>query len=213
MGKREEVLVKWDKDKKWEELKEIKSVFVNPDDTIDPIPGVRYFMSECGGSKQPLKEEIIAMIISFLLTGIVPLLMALAVIGWYSVRARVVLLLSFLSLLIPCKVYDTSVLKWKIWDTLFDYFSYSIVFDEPMDKHTKYLFAEYPHGVTPLGCIVSGFAFPHFSPEIPCYISTRIPLVSSLIPLSDYQKCSDHSLLWNGIEMDWMYYSHKREHS
>ena len=68
--------------------KEIKSVFVNPDDTIDPIPGVRYFMSECGGSKQPLKEEIIAMIISFLLTGIVPLLMALAVIGWYSVRAR-----------------------------------------------------------------------------------------------------------------------------
>lgn len=68
--------------------KEIKSVFVNPDDTINPIPGVRYFMSECGGSKQPMKEEITAMIISFLLTGVVPLLIVLAVIGWYSVRAR-----------------------------------------------------------------------------------------------------------------------------
>lgn len=48
-----------------------------------------------------------------------------------------------------------------------------------MKKH--YLFAEYPHGVyvfllllissTPIGCIVSGFAFPHFSPYVPCYIS------------------------------------------
>lgn len=68
--------------------REIKSIYINPNDVVDPVPGVRYFMTECGGSKQPLKDEIIAMVISFLLTGVVPLLIVLTVIGWYSVRAR-----------------------------------------------------------------------------------------------------------------------------
>lgn len=31
---------------------------------------------------------------------------------------------------------------------------------------------------SPIGCIISGFAFPHFSPDIPCYISLQ---TSSLI--------------------------------
>lgn len=35
----------------------------------------------------------------------------------------VIFALSFLTLLIPVKVYDLSVLKWKIWDCLFDYYS------------------------------------------------------------------------------------------
>lgn len=53
-----------------------------------------------------------------------------------------------------------------------------------MDMKKHYLYAEYPHGVyffsfaviprTPIGCIVSGFAFPHFSPYIPCYISPSL---------------------------------------
>ena len=35
----------------------------------------------------------------------------------------VIFALSFLTLLIPVKVYDVSVLRWKIWDCLFDYYS------------------------------------------------------------------------------------------
>ena len=99
----------------------------------DPVPGVRYFMSENGGSKQSLLSEIMAVCINFLFTGLVPFLMCLSVIAWYSVRARsmslsacfplVIFALSFLTLLIPVKVYDANVLRWRIWHCLFDYFS------------------------------------------------------------------------------------------
>ena len=41
-----------------------------------------------GGSKQPWYGELLAMCINFLFAGIVPFLMILCVIGWYSVRAR-----------------------------------------------------------------------------------------------------------------------------
>lgn len=57
----------------------------------------------------------------------------LAFVAWYSVRARsnftvslsflVLFALSFLTLLIPVKIYDINVLRWKVWDCLFDYFS------------------------------------------------------------------------------------------
>ena len=143
MSKREQVPVKWDKDKKWEELqelcfcvivrKEIKTVYVNPEDEVVAEPGIRYFMSENGGSKQPFLEELTAMILSILFSGVVAILTIIFIIGYYSKKARstfaiidlrvVVLLLSLLTLLIPCKVYDVSVLKWKIWNCLYDYFS------------------------------------------------------------------------------------------
>ena len=143
MSRREETLVKWDKDKKWEELylffgivihrKEIKSVFVDPEGYIEAQPGVRYFLSHNGGSKQSKGSEFLAMCISFLFTGIIPFMIILAFVAWYSVRARsnftvslsflVLFALSFLTLLIPVKIYDINVLRWKVWDCLFDYFS------------------------------------------------------------------------------------------
>ena len=113
--------------------KETKVQYVEPKGSIDHVAGVRYFMSENGGSKQPWYGEVIAKFINFLFAGIVPFLMILCVIGWYSVRARsddssfaswiVIFALSFLTLLIPVKVYDKDVLQWKIWDSLYDYFS------------------------------------------------------------------------------------------
>lgn len=45
-------------------------------------------MSENGGSKQSILSEIMAVCINFLFTGLVPFLMCLSVIAWYSVRAR-----------------------------------------------------------------------------------------------------------------------------
>lgn len=77
----------------------------------------------------------------------------------------VIFALSFLTLLIPVKVYDANVLRWKVWHCLFDYFSLyapllsftpsSIIFDDKFDRKQKYLYAEYPHGV---------YSFlPHFS--------------------------------------------------
>ena len=113
--------------------KEIKNVLVDQSTYTDPIPGVRYFMTENGGSKQSILSEILAVCINFLFTGLVPFLICLSIIAWYSVRARCMLLLclfsvvifalSFLTLLIPVKVYDANVLRWKIWNCLFDYFS------------------------------------------------------------------------------------------
>ena len=144
MSRHEEVTVKWDKNKKWEEVyafldgcvtirKEVKSVLFNSETDSIPTPGVRYFMTDHGGSKQSLLSEIGAVCINFLFTGLVPFLIILSIIAWYSVRARctsclafvflVIFALSFLTLLIPVKVYDKSVLTWKIWNCLFDYFS------------------------------------------------------------------------------------------
>ena len=105
MSERKETLVKWDKDKKWEELqrfddsficrKEIKSVFVEPEGDIQAEPGVRYFLSKNGGSKQSMGSEILAMFISFLFVGVVPLLFCLVFMAWYSVRARSIPFFSF----------------------------------------------------------------------------------------------------------------------
>ena len=61
MSRHEEVTVKWDKNKKWEEVysfmdgymtlrKEVKSVLFNSETDSVPKPGVRYFMTDHGGS-------------------------------------------------------------------------------------------------------------------------------------------------------------------
>ena len=68
--------------------KEIKNVLVDQSTYTDPIPGVRYFMTENGGSKQSILSEILAVCINFLFTGLVPFLICLSIIAWYSVRAR-----------------------------------------------------------------------------------------------------------------------------
>ena len=68
--------------------KETKVQYVEPKGSIDHVAEVRYFMSENGGSKQPWYEDLLALCINFLFAGIVPFLMILCVIGWYSVRAR-----------------------------------------------------------------------------------------------------------------------------
>ena len=99
MSRHEEVTVKWDKNKKWEEVysfmdgymtlrKEVKSVLFNSETDSVPKPGVRYFMTDHGGSKQSLLSEIGAVCINFLFTGLVPFLIILSIIAWYSVRAR-----------------------------------------------------------------------------------------------------------------------------
>ncbi|KAM7457018.1 hypothetical protein BLSTO_02226 [Blastocystis sp. subtype 1] len=175
MSKPAEVLVKWDKDKKWEEIKETKVQYVEPKGSIDHVAGVRYFMSENGGSKQPWYGELLAMCINFLFAGIAPFLMILCVIGWYSVRARIIFALSFLTLLIPVKVYDRDVLQWKMWDSLFDYFSYSIIFDHKLDTKQHYLYAEYPHGDAHwLHCV---------GIRLPALLSLRSLLHIPIIPL------------------------------
>lgn len=61
---------------------------LSPDGTLEAQPGVRYFLSENGGSKQSKGAEILAMCITFLFAGIVPFLIILGIIAWYSVRAR-----------------------------------------------------------------------------------------------------------------------------
>ena len=53
-----------------------------------PKPGVRYFFTENGGSKQSFWSEVLAVFISFFFSGIVPLLIILFFVGWLSVRAR-----------------------------------------------------------------------------------------------------------------------------
>lgn len=101
--------------------------------TTVPEPGVRYFLTENGGSRQSWISEIGALILSFFFAGIMPLLIILFFIGWLSVKARSsyqlfvllveVFALSFLTLLIPIKTYDIKVLKWKLWNCLYNYFS------------------------------------------------------------------------------------------
>lgn len=101
--------------------------------TTVPEPGVRYFLTEKGGSRQSWISEIGALILSFFFAGIMPLLIILFFIGWLSVKARSsyqlfvllveVFALSFLTLLIPIKTYDIKVLKWKLWNCLYNYFS------------------------------------------------------------------------------------------
>mgnify|MGYP004473995151 len=56
--------------------------------TTVPKPGVRYFFTENGGSKQSFWSEVLAIFISFFFAGIVPLLIILFFVGWLSVRAR-----------------------------------------------------------------------------------------------------------------------------
>ena len=68
--------------------KELKVQYVEPKGSVEHVAGVRYFMSENGGSKQSWYGELLAMFLNFLFAGIVPFLMILCLIGWYSVRAR-----------------------------------------------------------------------------------------------------------------------------
>lgn len=68
--------------------KEIKSVYVKPGEDITAKPGIRYFMSENGGSKQPFSEEIAAMVISILFSGVVAILTVLGIVAYYSKKAR-----------------------------------------------------------------------------------------------------------------------------
>jgi hypothetical protein len=55
--------------------------------TTVPKPGVRYFMTEKGGSQQSFWSEVVALFISFFFSGIVPFLIILFFIGWYFPRA------------------------------------------------------------------------------------------------------------------------------
>lgn len=66
----------------------MKHVYVSPDGTYKAEPGTRYFLSENGGSKQSLGSEILAVFISFFFAGIVPFMIFLGFVAWYSVRAR-----------------------------------------------------------------------------------------------------------------------------
>lgn len=64
----------------------------------------------------------------------------------------------------------------------------------------------------PLGCIISGFAFPHFSPDVPCYISFLFTLSTSFIPLAYHGKRTGRSLLRNDPEVDGLHYRYERKH-
>ncbi|KAM7455253.1 hypothetical protein BLSTO_03992 [Blastocystis sp. subtype 1] len=186
MSTKQEVLVNWDKDKKWEEIKSVKNEVIDKSVTTVAKPGVRYWFTEKGGSKQSFISEVGALFISFFFAGIVPLLIILFFIGWLSRRARIIFLCSFLTLLIPVKVYDITVLKWRLWDCLYDYFSYSMIFDGGFDPNRKYLYAQYPHGVAPMATAVSGMGLTYFSPTIPCYISLRLLCLTSALIIPVY---------------------------
>lgn len=98
MSTKQEVLVSWDKDKKWEEMyaclnqlssrKSVKNEVIDKTVTTVAKPGVRYWFTEKGGSKQSFISEVGALFISFFFAGIVPLLIILFFIGWLSRRAR-----------------------------------------------------------------------------------------------------------------------------
>ena len=98
------------------------------------------------------------------------------------------------------KMENMGLSFWLLFLVRYFYYilSSSIIFDEKIDSKQKYMYAEYPHGVyvffffffifnrTPIGCLISGFAFPRFSPDVPCYISffIQLPMIFPLLILS-----------------------------
>lgn len=111
----------------------VKCEVVDTKTNTVPKPGVRYFFSEKTSKEQSWLSEIGAVVLSFCFAGIVPLLCVLFVVGWLSQRARSmfgwqcstleILILSFLTLLIPVKVYNRRALKLGMWKWLYEYFS------------------------------------------------------------------------------------------
>lgn len=68
--------------------KSVKNEVIDKSVTTVAKPGVRYWFTEKGGSKQSFISEVGALFISFFFAGIVPLLIILFFIGWLSRRAR-----------------------------------------------------------------------------------------------------------------------------
>ncbi|GLI66396.1 hypothetical protein VaNZ11_010188 [Volvox africanus] len=103
--------------------------------------------------KQGIVSRIVAMITLFIYTGWMHILLALMVLAICRRTWAIIALISlYATLLLPPKpVLWGPFCRSKVFKTWREYFSFSYLFEEVLDPSKKYIFAEFPHGVFPMG--------------------------------------------------------------
>lgn len=150
-------------------------------------------------STQSLKDKLTALALTFVLTGAFYLLM---IIFFYSLYASIVhgslVAATALGLLILSCYYPKRHFRWQqcidhpVWKTMCQYFSFRVVRVGEAEEYQygPYLCAEFPHGIFPLGFMLSATALRQIFPEkdgsIPqvdgavASILFRIPIIRQL---------------------------------
>ena len=67
----------------------------------------------------------------------------------------IILLLLLFSSLYPSQVLWQTFIDLPVWQTLREYYSFTVIKTTEFEKGERYLFVEYPHGIFPLGFILS----------------------------------------------------------
>ncbi|KAG2439722.1 hypothetical protein HYH02_010600 [Chlamydomonas schloesseri] len=105
--------------------------------------------------KQSLFSSAVAMVTLFIYCGWMHVLLALVVLSFWYRWALVTVLVLYSTLLLPPKpVLWGPVCRSWIFQTWREYFKFSYVFEEVLDSKKKYIFAEFPHGVFPMGPLI-----------------------------------------------------------
>lgn len=122
------------------------------------------------GQRQPWFNAFVAMVTLTLYVGWMNFFLCLCIAAFFSRIALYVVLALLATLALPARpVLWPAFNKLWIFKTWREYFRYSFLFEEHLDKDKRYVLAEFPHGSFPIGPIVAGTLVQSLFPDAPVY--------------------------------------------
>lgn len=132
--------------------------------------GKRIYESLKPGDKQHPLNALVAIVTLTLYVGWMNIFLLLVIASFFSKAAMYLVLALLGTLLLPARpVLWPAFNRLWVFKTWREYFRYSYLFEEKLERGKKFILVEFPHGSFPIGPIVAGTLIQTMFPDDPVY--------------------------------------------